>query len=233
MNTAQLPPAPPSGPPVGPRAGPPRKPRHWYVFGLRSSWNLLWTIPAMFAAGLLTLTTSLSAAGVGSPHTAVPKPAATVTVAAKPKPAATVTVAAKPKPAVTVTAKPTPAATVTVAPAAPAAPAAPPADQILAKFYGSGSGNTGAFTVPADGNWHLSWAYTNGSLFAGQSENFIVWEKGTDGTLDQGLVNALAIGTGQPTAVPVYSDSLAGSQAYFQVITDDANWELVVVSGIS
>jgi hypothetical protein len=37
----------------------------------------------------------------------------------------------------------------------------------------------------------------------------------------------------QPTAVPVYSDQLAGSQAYFQVITDDTNWELVVVSGTS
>jgi len=37
----------------------------------------------------------------------------------------------------------------------------------------------------------------------------------------------------QPTAVPVYSAQLAGSQAYFQVITDDANWELVVVSGTS
>jgi hypothetical protein len=33
--------------------------------------------------------------------------------------------------------------------------------------------------------------------------------------------------------VPVYSDQLAGSQAYFQVVTDDANWELVVLSGTS
>jgi hypothetical protein len=76
----------------------------------------------------------------------------------------------------------------------------------------------------------LSWAYTNGSLFAGQAENFEVYEYGTDGTLDNVLANTLAIGNGQPTADPVYSDSLAGSQAYFQVITDDANWELVVVS---
>lgn len=137
------------------------------------------------------------------------------------------TATAKPQPAVTVT------VTTTAPPPAATQPAAPPADTILAKFYGTGSGNTGTFTVPTDGNWHLSWAYTNGSLFAGQAENFVVWEYGTDGTQDQVLVNALAVGTDQPTAVPVYSDQLAGSQAYFQVITDDAHWELVVVSGTS
>ena len=156
-----------------------------------------------------------------------------------PKAAVTATQSAKaaPKPAVTVTAKPQPAPTVTVTAAAPppaaTQPAAPPADTILAKFYGSSSGNTGRFTVPSDGNWHLSWAYTNGSSFAGQTENFQVYEYGTDGTLDNVLVNALAIGTGQPTATPVYSDQEAGSTAYFQVNTEDANWELVVVSGTS
>jgi hypothetical protein len=127
---------------------------------------------------------------------------------------------------------PAPAPTATQEPAT-TAPAAPPADTTIAKFYGTSSGSTGSFTVPADGNWHLSYAYTNGSLFAGQAENFIVYEYGTDGTLDQGLVNALAVGTGQPTAVPVYSDSLAGSQVYFKVITDDASWELVVLTGTS
>jgi hypothetical protein len=228
MNTVQLPPAPPAGPSVGPRAGPPRKPRHWYVFGLRSSWNLLWTIPAMFVAGVLALTTSLSAAGVGSSHTAVPKAAATVTVTAQAKPAVTVT--AQAKPAVTVTAKPKPAATVTVAPAAPAAPAAPPADQILYRFRGTGIQNTTTFDAPADGNWHLSWAYTNGTAFAGQSENFQVTEYNSDGSLDNILVNALAVGTGQPTATPVYNDP---GTHYFSVNTEDASWELVVVSGTS
>lgn len=94
-------------------------------------------------------------------------------------------------------------------------------------------GSTGTFTVPADGNWHLSWAYTNGSLLAGQPENFQVYEYSTDGTLQNLLVNSLAVGNGQPTATPVYSDSLAGSRAYFQVNTEDASWELVVVSGTS
>ncbi len=65
--------------------------------------------------------------------------------------------------------------------------------------------------MPTDGNWHLSYAYTNGSLFAGHAEDFGVTEYGT---YNQLLANELAVGTGQPTAVPVYSDSLAGSQAY-------------------
>ena len=195
---------------MGPRAGPPRKPRHWYVFGLRSSWNLLWTIPAMFVAGVLALTTGLGAAGVGRSHTAVPK-AAAVTVTAKPKPAATVTVAP-------------------AAPAAPAAPPAPPADQILYRFSGTGIQNTTTFDAPADGNWHLSWAYTNGTAFAGQSENFQVIEYNSDASLDNILVNALAVGTGQPTATPVYNDP---GTHYFSVNTEDASWELVVVSGTS
>ena len=136
-------------------------------------------------------------------------------------------------------ATPAPAPTVTqtvtasAAPVATTAPAAPPADTVIAKFYGSGQGNTGSFTAPADGNWHMSYEYTNGSLFAGQAENFQVTEYGTDGTYDQGLVNALAVGTGQPTAVPVYSDSEAGSTVYFQVNTEDASWELVVLTGTS
>ena len=55
---------------------------------------------------------------------------------------------AAPKAAVTVTAPAAAATTVTVTapPAAPAQPAAPPADTILARFSGTGTGNTGSFT---------------------------------------------------------------------------------------
>ncbi len=70
-------------------------------------------------------------------------------------------------------------------------------------------------------------------MFAGQTENFQVTEFGTDGTIDNSLVNDLAIGSGQPTAVPVYSDSEAGSTVYLQVNTEDASWELVVLTGTS
>lgn len=116
---------------------------------------------------------------------------------------------------------------------APAQPTPPPADQVIARFSGTSNGNTGSFTVPADGNWHLSYAYTNGSLFAGQAENFSVTEYGTDGTYDNLIVNDLAIGYGKPTAVPEYSDSDAGQQVYFQVSTEDASWSLVVLTGSS
>ncbi len=136
-------------------------------------------------------------------------------------------------PAAKAASAPTVTQTVTAPPPAATAPAAPPADTVIARFSGTSSGNTGSFTVPADGNWHLSYAYTNGSLFAGQAENFGVTEYGTDGTYNQLLVYDLAVGTGQPTAVPVYSDSLAGSQAYFQVNTEDASWSLVVLTGTS
>jgi hypothetical protein len=204
---------------VGPRAGPPRKSHKTAI-----------RVTAIIAGALAVLGIIGAVAGHTSGHV-TPKAAVTVTQAAKAAP--TVTAKPQPAPTVTVTAKPAPVVTVTAAPPPAATQPAAPADTILAKFYGTGSGSTGTFTVPADGNWHLSWAYTNGSLFAGQAENFQVYEYGTEGTLDNVLVNALAIGNGQPTADPVYSDSLAGSQAYFQVITDDANWELVVVSGTS
>lgn len=127
----------------------------------------------------------------------------------------------------------------TVAPAtqppAPASPAAAPADVILARFRGTGSGSTGMFTVPADGNWHLSWAFMNGTAFAGQTENFIVSEYTADGQMvpNGAEVNALVIGNGTPTASPVYGDPAAGQQVYFKVITEDASWELVPVSGTS
>jgi hypothetical protein len=115
----------------------------------------------------------------------------------------------------------------------PAAPQPAAADQILYRFSGTGIGNTTPFTAPADGDWHLSWAYTNGALFAGQPENFSVTEYNTDGTIDAAggvLVNALAVGTGQPTATPVYGDP---GTHYFSVNTEDASWQLVVVSGTS
>ena len=221
MDTVQLPPVPPSGPSVGPpvepRAGPPRKSHKSHKTAIR--------VTAIIAGALVVLGGIGALAGHASSHV-TPKVTVMTTQAPKAK-------AAQPK--ATVKSQPAPTVTVTTTAPPPAAtqPAAPPADSILAKFYGTGSSNTGTFTVPADGNWHLSYEYTNGTLFAGQAENFIVYEYGTDGTMDQALVNALAVGTGQPTAVPVYSDQMAGSQAYFQVITDDANWELVVVSGTS
>jgi hypothetical protein len=208
----QSPPQPP------PEVRPPRKSHR--------TRKILLIIGGAFAALILLIVIINVAASGNKPAASASTPAASATSA----PAATPT----PVPTVTQTVTATaPAATAAAAPAASAAPASPPADTVIAKFYGTSSGNTGSFTVPADGNWHLSYAYTNGSLFAGQAENFQVTEFGTDGTIDNSLVNDLAIGSGQPTAVPVYSDSEAGSTVYLQVNTEDANWELVVLTGTS
>jgi hypothetical protein len=201
-----------------PEVWPPRKPRR--------ARKVLLIIGSVFAALIVLIVIIGVATGGGSKNT----PAASATSSPK----VTATAKAAPAPAPTVTQTVTQTVTASAAPVATTAPAAAPAaDTIIAKFYGTSSGNTGPFTVPADGNWHLSYEYTNGSLFAGQSENFQVTEFGTDGTIDNSLVNDLAIGSGQPTAVPVYSDSEAGSTVYLQVNTEDANWELVVLTGTS
>jgi hypothetical protein len=197
-----------------PEVRPPRKPRR--------ARKVLLIIGSAFAALIVLIVIIGVATGGGSKNT----PAASAT--SSPKVTATAKVAPAPAPTVTQTVTASAAPVATTAP-----PAVPAADTIIAKFYGTSSGNTGPFTVPADGNWHLSYEYTNGSLFAGQSENFQVTEFGTDGTIDNSLVNDLAIGSGQPTAVPVYSDSEAGSTVYLQVNTEDANWELVVLTGTS
>lgn len=145
------------------------------------------------------------------------------------------------------TAPPVPSASQQAQPAAtkPAFPTSPPgavtvapsptipADQVIAKFDGTALGSTGSFTVPADGNFHISYAYKNGSDFAGQTENFTITEYGTDGDMDQVLVNDLAVGDDTPHATPVYADTEAGNQAYFQVNTEDAHWEIVVLTGTS
>lgn len=165
----------------------------------------------------------------------------TPAAATSPAPSTSKTAKATPQPAVTRTARATPRPTVTVTETPPApAPAATtqapalPADTILARFSGTGTGNTTAFTVPADGLWHLSWAYTNGSLFAGQAENFQVYEYDAATGQPVGvLVNQLAAGTGQPTADPVYDQGEAGQRVYLTVNTEDANWSLVAVSGAS
>ena len=207
--------------PVPPPSAPRRRPR-W-----RRPLIIAGLVLGAFAA-LGAISEAVSPAPASAPaaaRTSAPAPLR-ATHAAPPSPAPTVTVTAAPKPAVTVSAAPRPAVTVT------ARPKAAPRDAILARFGGTGLGTTGTFTVPLSGVWHLSWAYRNGTLFAGQAENFQVWEYDADsGALVDVLVNALAPGTGQPTAVPVYDQAEAGGRVYFKVITEDARWWLVPVAG--
>lgn len=125
--------------------------------------------------------------------------------------------------------QPAPVRKVPAQAAAPApAPAQPQAPQVIARFSGTGTQNTGPFTTPA--SWHLSYAYTNGASFTGQSENFSVSTYDTDGTmsLNGPTVNALGVGTGQPAATNAYGN--AGTH-YLSVNTEDANWTIVVLSG--
>lgn len=205
--------------PYGPQ--PPRK-RH----RLRKWLLILTGVAAVFIALVVGVVIGL---GSAANHAANPNSASKPPATAQPSSQPSTSAPAAPAPANPAA----PAATTAPTQAAPATPAAPPADQIITRFSGTGMGTTGTFTVPADGNWHLSWAYTNGSLFAGQAENFVVYEYTTDGTLVDILVNALAIGNGTPTATPVYSDTAAGQAVYFKVSTEDASWELVPVTGTS
>lgn len=206
----------------------------------RVRWAILITLGTIAAFGVLgallpSPAPATSPAGASSTHAGnmpgvtVPIPpgvayaAPSVTQPARPAPVPTVTVTASPKPAVTVTA--TPKATHKARPAMPR-------DAILARFSGTGLGNTGSFTVPLSGMWHLSWAYKNGQLFAGQAENFQVYEYDVDsGALVDVLVNELAVGDYRPHAVPVYDSAEAGGRVYLRVITEDATWSLVPVSG--
>jgi hypothetical protein len=48
-----------------------------------------------------------------------------------------------------------------------------------------------------------------------------------------GLLHPSAAGAAADTADPVYGDSAAGRQVYFQVNTEDASLNLVPVSGTS
>jgi hypothetical protein len=232
MSTSQIPGQPPPPPPPqpgwGPSGPPPPRKRH----RLRKLLLILTGVAAAFIGLVVGLAIGLSSA---ANHAANPNSASTppATAPSSSQPAASAPSSAPAPASLAAPAATTAPTQAAPAQAAPATPAAPPADQILARFSGTGLGNTGTFIVPADGNWHLSWAYTNGSLFAGQPENFTVTEFGADGTVDNVLVNALAVGDGTPTATPVYSDNEAGQAVYFQVNTEDSNWSLVPVTGTS
>lgn len=172
--------------------------------------------PAGAAALCLAALTLAACSGSASSHPAAgpgKKPGATVTVTAPP---ATTT---------------TPPATVTVtAPASvPAAPTAttthrPHADQVIARFNGTGDKNTPPFTVPA--SWHLSWAYWG---CPNPPDNFIVTEMNTDGSSDLNGISINELGSGRgPVATYAYGDA---GQHYFSVNTEGCSWSLAIVTG--
>lgn len=97
------------------------------------------------------------------------------------------------------------------------------ANQIIARFSGSGTQNTPTFTSPS--SWHLSWAYWG---CPDGTSNFQVTEYNADGSIDfNGIsVNELATSRG-PVATYAYGD--AGTH-YLSVNTEGCNWSLVPVT---
>lgn len=119
-----------------------------------------------------------------------------------------------------------PAVTVTQTVSAPAPTSASSSSaqgQVIARFNGSGTQNTGSFTTP--GNWALSWSYWG---CPGGTANFQVTEYNTDGSPDFNGVSVNELGTGRgPVATYAYGD--AGTH-YLSVNTEGCSWSLVPVT---
>jgi hypothetical protein len=145
---------------------------------------------------------------------------------------------AKPAPTVTKTvivAEPAPTVTTTVSAASgqaggggstPGGSPAPSsgANQIIIRFNGSGTQNTGSFTTPD--TWHLSWSYWG---CPGGTSNFQVTEYNADGSVDLNGISVNELGTGRgPAATYAYGD--AGTH-YLSVNTESCSWSLVPVTG--
>lgn len=109
---------------------------------------------------------------------------------------------------------------------APTGSATPPsgANQIIARFSGSGTQNTASFITSA--SWHLSWSYWG---CPSGTSNFQVTEYNTDGSLDLNGISVNELGTGRgPVATYAYGD--AGTH-YLSVSTEGCSWLLVPVTG--
>ena len=171
------------------------------------------------AAGLIALTLAGCAAGNGAQS-----PAVTVTRTVT----STRTVVKEqlrtvPAPAVTQTVTTTVTQTVPAPAASRASSGASGQGQVIAKFNGSGTQNTGSFTTP--GNWALSWAYWG---CPGGTSNFQVTEYNADGSIDLNGVSVNELGTGRgPVATYAYGD--AGTH-YLSVNTEGCSWSLVPVT---
>lgn len=179
-------------------------------------------ISAAAASGLIALALAGCAAG-----TAGQSPAVTVTHTVTSTQTVTKQqVRTVPAPTVTQTVT-APAATVTRAVSAPAS--TPPSSsssgqgQVIARFNGSGTQNTGSFTTP--GSWALSWSYWG---CPGGTSNFQVTEYNTDGSLDLNGVSVNELGTGRgPVATHAYGDT---GTHYLSVNTEGCSWSLVPVT---
>lgn len=119
---------------------------------------------------------------------------------------------------------PAPAVTVTKTPSVSSPSANSGANQVIARFNGSGTQNTQTFTTPS--SWHLSWSYWG---CPGGTSNFQVSEYNSDGSVDVNGISVNELGTGRgPVATYAYGD--AGTH-YLSVNTEGCSWSLVPVTG--
>jgi hypothetical protein len=96
--------------------------------------------------------------------------------------------------------------------------------QVVTRFNGTGTQNTGTFTVPD--SWHLSWSYWG---CPAPPANFQVSEYNSDGSIDFNGVTVNELGSGRgPVATYAYGD---GGTHYFSVNTEGCSWSLAVVTG--
>lgn len=95
---------------------------------------------------------------------------------------------------------------------------------VTSRFNGTGTQNTGTFTVPD--NWHLSWSYLG---CPDSPSNFQVDEYNSDGSMDFNGVSVNELGSGRgPVATYAYGD---GGTHYFSINTEGCSWSLAVVTG--
>jgi hypothetical protein len=176
-----------------------------------------YAIPLGIVGGFAVLLVGVAIGAAGKPTAAV------TTARQAPAPAPTVTVTETATQQATQQAAPQPAVTKTVIKYRTGTPGTG-GTTVTSRFNGTGTQNTGTFTVPD--NWHLSWSYWG---CPDSPSNFQVYEYNADGSIDlSGLtVNELGAGRG-PVATYAYGD---GGSHYFSINTEGCSWSLAVVTG--
>lgn len=172
-----------------------------------------YVIPLGIVGGVATLLIGVAIGAAGKTTAAV------ATAPQSPAPAPTVTVTDT----TTQQAQPQPAVTKTVVEYRTGTPGSG-GTTVTARFNGSGTQNTGSFTVPD--SWHLSWSYWG---CPDSPSNFQVSEYNSDGSIDFNGVSVNELGSGRGSvATYAYGD---GGTHYFSINTEGCSWSLAVVTG--
>jgi hypothetical protein len=172
-----------------------------------------YVIPLGIVGGIATLLVGVAIGAAGK------TPAAVGTAHQSPAPAPTVTVTET----ATQQARPQPTITKTKIEYRTGTPGSG-GTTVTSRFNGTGTQNTGTFTVPD--NWHLSWSYWG---CPSSPSNFQVDEYNSDGSMDFNGVSVNELGSGRgPVATYAYGD---GGTHYFSINTEGCSWSLAIVTG--